>query len=142
MSTHKKRTIKFLANCTDTKLIRLVLKTSSSTSLIKSICNAILNAATGEISISESEKTVFQKHRKSFELLSKKQTLTTIKQYLINPKNKILGVIPVLLTCVLRSIGTTFIIENNGRFQKVRSNQPQRTRETQGEKDQGVQSEC
>ena len=117
MSTHTKRTVKFLAICTETEIIRSIIKHSTSNSLLKSICNAALNCASGEISISDSEKLSIQKHRRAFEFLTKKQAITNIKKYLLANKLNVLRLIPVLLDCVLRTIGSSFIIDQ--KFDKV-----------------------
>ena len=150
MSTRTKRTIKFLATCKEILIIRAVLKNSPSNSVFKSISNAALNCASGEIAISDKEKSSFQKHRKAFELLSKKQSLKSIKKFLLQNKSKFLHIIPTILDCVLRSIGTSFIVEDsekhpkkkNVNVPKVHFDKPERTGSCQGEENKGVQPEC
>ena len=150
MSTRTKRTVKFLATCTDTEIIRSILKYTSSNSLLKSICNAALNCASGEITISESEKITFKKHRKAFEYLTNKQSLTNIKKYFLANKLNVLRLIPLILDSVLRSIGTSFIVEEpekkprskNVRVPKVHIDQSERAGSSEGEENQGVQPNC
>ena len=152
MSTRTKRTIKFLAICSDSEIIKPIIKYfPSSNSLIKSICNAALNAARGEISLTDSDKVAFQKHRKDIEYLSRRQKLVSVKQYLLSNKKQVICLIPVLLSTVLRSIGTSFIVEQVTRKKKITKadvcvpqiypNQSERTGSIEGEENQGVQSE-
>ena len=149
MSKRTKRAIKFLSSCNETEIIRSIVKYSASYSLVKSICNAALNCASGEISLTECEKLKFQKHRLSFQQLTKKQALVNIKKFLLANKLGLLRVIPTLLDCVLRSIGTSFIVEDTERknpspsrhvrISKVHFDQSERTGSHEGEENQGIQ---
>ena len=152
MSTRTKRTIKFLAISSDSKIIRPIIKgLPGSNSLIKSICNAALNAARGEISLTDSEKSAFQKHRDDIDYLAKRQKLVSVKNFLLANKNQVILLIPVLLSSVLRSIGTSFIVEQVPRKKKITKtdvcvpqiypNQSERTGPIEGAENQGVQPE-
>ena len=150
MSNRTKRTVKFLASCSEPEIIRATIRYFPNSSLFKSICNAALNCASGEISLSDTEKSKFQKHRQAFEQLSKKQAISNIKKYLLSNKFKVLTLVPSILHCVLNSIGTSFIVEEpekkprkrNVRIPQVHFDQSERTGSFEGEEDPGVQPQC
>ena len=128
-------TIKFLSVCKDPSTIKQVLKNSNSF-VIKSICNAALNATSGDIGLNGTQITLFKKHKKSFTLLvSKLASLANKKKYIIQNTNKVLQLIPALLTVVLDSIGPQFIIANDISIQKICNNKSIGTRAVKGEED-------
>ena len=127
MANSTKRTIKFLSICKDRKIVKEIIKSSDST-IIKSICNAAVNATTGETVISDSNKRLFHSHLESFQLLTSRSiSLRHKSNYIISNRKKVLTLIPILLACVLNSIGTTFCVEN-GIIQKVHSDAKKRSR--------------
>ena len=140
MSSNTKRTIKFLAICSDTKTAKQVIK-SSNNSVLKSIANAALNAAAGDVSITHLESKLFQDHRSTFDFLIEKHSILAIKHYLTSNKNKVLILLPTLLSCVIKSIGTSFITKDV-RLQKICPYQPQRIGSNEREEHQRIQSEC
>ena len=117
-----------------------MIKTTNK-SVIKSIANAALNAGAGDVLINQSDKKLFQSHRSTFEFLIEKHSVITIKHYLTSNKKKVLTLIPKLLTCVLKSIGSSFI-NKNVRVQKIHPNKSEGTRTITREADQRIQSEC
>ena len=130
MANFTKRTIKYLAICKDIKIIKNILK-SSNNNIIKSICNASINAANGEIIISDSNKRLFHSYQSSFQILNSRSISISLKRsYIMSNKQKVLTLIPLLLTSVLSTIGTSFCIENVN-IQKVRSHEQNRVRPTE-----------
>ena len=128
-------TIKFLSVCKDPSTIKQVLNNSHSL-VIKSICNAALNATSGDIGLNGTQIKLFKKHKKSFTLLvSKLVSLANKKKYIIQNTNKVLQLIPALLTVVLDSIGTQFIIGNDISVQKICNNKSIGARTVKGEED-------
>ena len=127
-----------MAICTETKTSKQVIK-SSNNSVLKSIANAALNAAAGDVSITHLESKLFQDHRSTFDFLIEKHSILAIKHYLTSNKNKVLILLPTLLSCVIKSIGTSFITKDV-RLQKIHSNQSQRIGTIEREEDQRIQS--
>ena len=77
---------------------------------MKSICNAAVNAADGDVGIKAKLRRHFAKHRSVFAVLtSKKITIGEKNKYVLRDRGRALELIPPLLTCVLASIGTGFI---------------------------------
>ncbi len=112
-------TIKFLSICKDSSTIKQIIQISNNF-VIKSICNAALNAASGDIGLNTIQIKLFQKYKKSFSyLLSASISIANKKKYILQNKNKVLQLIPTLLSVVLDSIGIQFIISNDNSIQKI-----------------------
>ena len=107
-----KRAIKFIAVCPAHKLISHIIRTSHIT-VVKSICNAALNASQGDIGLSTQQISLYKRYRSSFEFLTCRDVSIEKKRaYLSANHNKVLssGLITQILSSVLSSIGTSFII--------------------------------
>ena len=107
-----KRSIKFIAVCPFHNIITLIIRKSHIT-VVKSICNAALNAAEGDIGLSSSEKSIFHQHQPTFRFLTDRSvSLSRKREFLLRNRNHILssGLLSLLLSTVLKSIGTSFIV--------------------------------
>jgi len=104
---HLKRTIKFLATNKNPKLLKAVLKEAGNP-LIKSICNAAINVAQGDVQLSQKQKRLLRSHRKYIQSLIQKGEPVARKRKLLNQKGGALAavLIPILLSTVLSSIGS------------------------------------
>ena len=100
-----KRYIKLLAVCKDRKLYKALLQSAPET-VIKTICNAAVNALKGEVHLTPSQKKLFGKHKKLFESLSTRQVSIKAKRKLLNQKGNGLPLIPIILSTVLSSLGS------------------------------------
>ena len=143
MSKVTKHTIKFLADCDDSNVVRSILQHTSS-KVLKSICNAAANATSGDVGMSKKLRIYFDLYRRAFKvLISRTLNYTYKRRYIMSNRNQVHKLIPPLLSCVLDSIGTTFII-NDVNVSKVCSNESKRAGSYQREKDKGVRSraEC
>ena len=100
-----KRYVKLLSVCKDQKLYKALLQ-SAPDSVIKTICNASLNAYKGEVHLTPSQKKLFGKHKKLFEKLSTRQVSIKAKRKLLNQKGNGLPLIPIILSTVLSSLGS------------------------------------
>ncbi len=99
-----KRYIKLLATLTDPKQQSIIIKRSPD-SVIKTICNAALNAQKGDIKISPQVKKKFAARRKLFnQLVSKKISIQKKRKYL-NQRGGF-AILPLLLSTVLSSVGS------------------------------------
>ena len=106
-----KRTIKYLAVCQKKhpKEIQAILKHSPD-NVVKSICNAAVNAYRGNLSLSPKARKEFHSKRKVFELLcNKKIPLNVKRRKLVNQKGGAFpALIPILLSTVLSAVGSAF----------------------------------
>ncbi len=104
-----KRTIKYLAVCQKhPKQIHSILKQSPD-NVVKSICNAAVNAYRGNIALSPKAKKQFHNKRKIFELLTNKNIPLRVKRRnLLNQKGGALPLIPILLSTILSAVGSAF----------------------------------
>lgn len=121
-----KRTVKYLATTHNPRIQQLILRTTPA-SVIKSICNAALNAQRGEIRLSASEKRALSKHRGLIEALVDEQVpverkranlirSTSSSSSGLKQKGKGIGVlIPILLSAVLSAIGPSFLANRNNK---------------------------
>ncbi len=109
MGTVTEKTIEYLATCEYIRTVKEVLRRADS-KVLKSICNAAVNAADGDVGISAKLRRHFAKHRSAFSvLMSTKITIGEKNKYVLRDRGHALELIPPLLTCVLASIGTNFI---------------------------------
>ena len=115
-----KRTGKYLATTRNPRIQQLILRSTPPT-VIKSICNAALNAQRGEIKLSSSQKRILAKHRSLIDALvdeeipieSKRANLVRSSTAGNKQEGKGIGaLIPILLSTVLSTIGSSFISGN------------------------------
>ena len=100
-----KRTIKYLATCKHPEIISRIIAKSPD-NVIKSICDATLNAAR-EVSLKPKEKKILASHRKIIERLIQRGDTAKSKRYLLNQTGgSILGlIIPTVHGAVLSTLG-------------------------------------
>ncbi len=113
-----KRTIKYLATSSgsDPRIQKYILRTAPD-SVIKSICNAALNARQGDIQLAEPLKEQLVRHRPTIEkILSRQISVDEKRKTLLKSKSrggqsgKGIGVIlPFLLQTLLSGLGSSFI---------------------------------
>jgi hypothetical protein len=109
--TSAKRTVKFLATCNDPSTFRQVVR-SAPDSVVKSICNASLNALAGDVLLTDAQRKHLHKYRRSIIYLTSKKELISRKRALLESKNSQVGgfaFVPLLLNSVLGSLGTAFL---------------------------------
>ena len=101
-----KRSIKYLATCKHPEIISRIIAKSPDNG-IKSICDAILNAARGEVSLKPKEKKKLASYRKLIERLIQRGPTAKSKRHLLNQTGgSILGLlIPTVLGAVLSTLG-------------------------------------
>ncbi|KAF0146584.1 MAG: hypothetical protein FD143_3317 [Ignavibacteria bacterium] len=89
-----KKTIKFLSVCKDPRIIRGVLKRSPN-NVIKTLCNATINAAQGEINLKNS-------------LIKRGETVEKKRKLLVQKGGGpiLAAVLPIVLNTVLSAIGS------------------------------------
>ena len=78
-----KRTIKYLATCKHPEIISRIIAKSPD-NVIKSICDAALNAARGEVSLKPKEKKILASHRKLIERLIQRGETANSMRHLLN----------------------------------------------------------
>ena len=101
-----KPAIKFLASFKDNEIQRQVLKNGPN-SLIKSICNAALNAEQGDIRLSQRQKQILRNNRHLIQNLTSRQLTIPRKRKIIGQQGGALGaIIPIILSTVLSALGT------------------------------------
>ena len=100
-----KRYIKLIAVCKERKLYKTLLQTAPDP-VIKTICNAAINALKGEVHLTPSQKKLFGRHKSLFESLSSRQVSIKTKRKLLNQKGNGLPLIPIILSTVLSSLGS------------------------------------
>ncbi len=114
MGTVTEKTIEYLATCEYISTVKEVLRRADS-KVLKSICNAAVNAADGDVGISKKLLRYFEKHRSAFSvLMSTKISIGQKIKYVMSDRGCVLELIPPLLTCVLSSIGASFITPEDG----------------------------
>ena len=101
-----KRNIKYLATCKHPQIISRIIANSIDY-VIKSICDAPLNAARGDVSLKPKEKKILASHRKLIERLIQRDETAKSKRHLLNQTlGSILGaIIPTVLGRVLSTWG-------------------------------------
>lgn len=108
MGDQLKRYVKFLAVCKDPQLLRSALVRAPD-SVIKVISNAALNALKGDIPLTDDLKKKFRAKKTLFNILSTKKTSLRQKRSAILQKGGALGLIPLILTAVLSTVGSALI---------------------------------
>jgi hypothetical protein len=106
-STQLKRTIKYLASCKSPEIISIIISKSHD-KVIKSICDAALNTARGNVALKKKDKKVLSANRKFIEqLIQKGEPPTKKRSLLLQAGPRTLGiVIPTILEAVLTSLGS------------------------------------
>lgn len=107
---HLKRTIKFLSQCHDPKVVAKIIRDSPK-GVIKGICNAALNAAKGQIVLKRKHKKVLAAHRSQIHSLIQTGGGIDQKRKILVQRGGLLWgqIIPPLLSAVLSTIGTKFL---------------------------------
>ena len=100
-----KRYVKLIAVCNEPKLYKELLHKAPDP-VIKTICNAALNASRGEVQLTPAQKKLFSKHSKLFETLSSRDVTINKKRNVLNQKGNGLPLIPIILSTVLSSLGS------------------------------------
>jgi len=89
-----KHTIKFLAGCDDSKVVRSILEHSSS-KVFKSICNAAANATSGDVAIASKLSRYFDLYRRAFKvLISRTLNYSYKRTYIMSNRNNVHKLIP------------------------------------------------
>lgn len=99
-----KRTIKFLSVCKNPKIIAHIISKSPD-NVIKSICDAALNAAQGEVTLKNKQKRLLSAHRDLIQKLVQKGDSVKRKKKLLSQTGGSL-IIPAILSAVLTALGT------------------------------------
>ena len=106
-----KRTIKYLASCSDPRIQRLILN-SAHDSVYKSICNAFFNVAENpEIKISPKKKNIFKAYNSRIRKLISPKIPIRQKKTLIQKGGAFFlsTIIPLVLKGALSILGSTFL---------------------------------
>ncbi|KAF0147817.1 MAG: hypothetical protein FD188_3521 [Ignavibacteria bacterium] len=105
-----KKTVKFLSVCQNPRVFSHIIAKAPD-NLVKSICNAAINAAQGEVVLKKKAKRVLSSNRQFIQKLIKKgDSIKRKKKILCQSGGSISAtVLPPLLRSVLASIGTGFI---------------------------------
>lgn len=115
-----KRTIKFLASCTDPRVQRVVLS-SANDSVFKSICNAFLNLAENpEVHISSKKRKLLAAHNPRIKrLLENKVSLEKKRAIIQRGGSLFLGtILPLAISTALSILGTRFLSRSGKRARK------------------------
>lgn len=111
--TSAKRTVKYLAVCKDPAVFRQVVQ-SAPDSVVKSICNASLNAISGDVVLTGAQLKHLGKFRKSVIYLTLKTVPLPRKRALLLSKDEQAGgfaFVPLLLGAALGSLGSSFLAQ-------------------------------
>ena len=101
-----KRTIKYLSEGKNPKIIKCI--SSSPEKVIKSICNAAVNVAKGDVVLNPLQKKLFASNRKFFDSLIREGEPVKKKKSILIQKGSVIValVIPAILSAVLSSLGS------------------------------------
>lgn len=105
-----KRTLKFLSQCKNPKIVSQVLKESPN-SVIKAICNAVLNAAQGDVILKPKQKKILSANRHHIQnLIQKGNGIVHKRRILVQRGGQIWGIIlPTILSAVISAFGNKFL---------------------------------
>jgi hypothetical protein len=103
-----KRTVKYLSVSPDQIIVRNILQKAPD-GVIRAICNAALNARSGEVYVPPHLKAEFRKHNRHFDFLTNRGRSLKHKRRLLIQKGGALPIVVPLLATVLGSIGSEFI---------------------------------
>ena len=111
-----KKTIKFLSICKNPHCIHTVIKAAPD-KVIKTICNAALNAAQGEDKLRPNQKRILSANRHFVRaLIAKGESVSKKRKVLFQKGGALPGLIlPVILSAVLSSIGSRIFVINEWR---------------------------
>ena len=101
-STSTKRAVKLLAVCKDSQ-VRSAILSRAPDSVIKTICNAALNVAQGDLALSKKKKTAFRKHRGQIQKLTAREVPLDEKRKLL--QGGAFPILPLLLSTALSALG-------------------------------------
>ena len=100
-----KRAIQFLAVCKDRSVTKKILERAPDC-VLKTICNAALNAEKGDIKIPKRERQLFAKHRGSIAKLTNKKLFLATKRRIIQRGGFFQVLIPAILSTILGALGS------------------------------------
>ena len=103
-----KRTIKYLATCTDPRAYTAVTRAAPD-STIRAISNAALNIEQGDIHLSPKQKALFRKHRKDIATLTSPRTSLARKRKVVQNQKGGFFFIPALIGAALGAVGSKII---------------------------------
>jgi hypothetical protein len=110
-----RRTLKYLGVCQSPDLARRVFA-SSSDRVIKTLCNMALNLLQGDVGISSQVKRRLAPNRNAIQALANPALSLGHKRKLLSSKGQtgrgLLGVIPLLISTVLSSVGSRIFDTN------------------------------
>ena len=108
--TQLKRTIMYLALCKNPEVISRIIA-SSPENVIKSICNAALNTAYGNVTLKKSEKKILSKNREAIERLIQKGEPPAKKRRIFTQigGHVLASIIPTILGAAISNLGIRFI---------------------------------
>jgi hypothetical protein len=98
-----KRTVKYLATCTNPRAVRECLRAAPD-SVVKCICNAAYNVERGDVVLTPKQKALFGKHRKIIaKLTSHTGSLQAKRKVLQSQKGGF--IIPALIGAAISALG-------------------------------------
>ena len=103
-----KRTIKYLATCTDPRAYTAVTPAAPD-STIRAISNAAVNIEQGDIHLSPNEKALFRTHRKDIATLTSPRVCLARKRKIIQSQTGGFFFIPALIGAALGAVGSKII---------------------------------
>jgi hypothetical protein len=103
-----KRTVKYLATCTDPRAYTAVTRAAPD-STIRAISNAALNIEQGDIHLSPKQKALFRTHRKDIATLTSPHTSLVRKHKVIQYLKGGFFFIPALIGAAIGAIGSKLI---------------------------------
>ena len=103
-----KRTIKYLATCTDPRAYTAVTRAAPD-STIRAISNAALNIERGDIHISPKQRALFRTHRSSIAALTSPEASLARKRKVIQSQKGGFFFIPALIGAALGAVGSKII---------------------------------
>ena len=103
-----KRTIKYLATCTDPRAYIAVTR-AAPVGVIADICNAALNVEQGDVYLTPKQKALFRAHRDAIATLTSPRVSLARKRKLIQSQQGGFFFIPALIGAALGAIGSKII---------------------------------
>jgi hypothetical protein len=112
-----KRTIKYLAICTDPRE-HIAVTRAAPVGVLADVCNAALNVAQGDVRLTPKQKALFSAHREEIATLTSPRISLARKRKLIQSEKGGFFFIPALLGVALGAIGSKIIGSLVGRQQQ------------------------
>ena len=109
--TRTKRTVKYLASCTDPRIQRAILQ-GASDSVYKSICNAFFNIAENpDINLTKQQRKRFQKFNPVIRKIIATEVPLNLKKKIIQRGGGpfLVALLPAVISAALSLIGSAFI---------------------------------